>query len=104
MKLTALSQAVALLPFVGATPAPRGNNPPLRGTETLLGYSPSENVASGPKPDIKYTLLPSQKNDPDLGTYLDFKNVENPQPIRGSTGGDDPGPRMSERKYLRRRC
>lgn len=104
MKLAALSQAVALFPLVGAAPAPRGSNPPLRGTEALLEYSPSENVASKPKPDIKYTLLPGQKNDPDLGTYLDFKNVENPQPIRGSTGGDDPGPRMSEIRYLRRRC
>lgn len=83
----------ALLPLIGAAPAPRAsNNPPLKGSEALIGYSPTEKLPSGPKPDIKYSLLPGQKEDPKLGTYLDFENVENPQPIRGNTGGDDPGP------------
>ncbi|KAJ5675196.1 uncharacterized protein N7477_005130 [Penicillium maclennaniae] len=83
----------ALLPLVEAVPTGRSSNPSLRGSEALVGYSPTENVATGSKPDIKYSLLPGQKENPDLGAYLDFENVENPQPIRGSTGSDDPGPR-----------
>jgi len=99
MKLELLARALYLLPTLllpaGAAPARRNSNAPLRGTEALVGYSATENVATGSKPDIKYSLLPGQKEDPDIGSYLDFENVENPQPIRGSTGSDDPGPRMS---------
>ncbi|GLI78289.1 hypothetical protein PoHVEF18_006599 [Penicillium ochrochloron] len=101
MKPQVLSRALHLLPallsLVNAAPARRddssGSNPGLRGSEALVGYSATEQVASGSKPDIKYTLLPGQKEDPKIGSYLDFENVENPQPIRGSTGSDDPGPR-----------
>lgn len=97
MKLEALSQALCLLavflPLASGAPARRDSNPPLRATESLVGYSPSENVATGSKPDIKYSLLPGQKENADVGAYLDFENVANPQPIRGSVGGDDPGPR-----------
>ncbi|OQD70336.1 hypothetical protein PENDEC_c024G02496 [Penicillium decumbens] len=97
MKLELLARALYLLPTLllpaGAAPARRNSNAPLRGTEALVGYSATENVATGSKPDIKYSLLPGQKEDPDIGSYLDFENVENPQPIRGSTGSDDPGPR-----------
>ena len=70
-----------------------GQNPPLRGDKTLMGYSSSNNHP-GLKQNIEYTLLPGQKEDPDIGTYLDFENVKNPQPIRGPTGGPDPGPSM----------
>lgn len=84
-----------ILPLSDAAPTRRDSNPPFRGTEALLGYSPSEKVATGSKPDIKHGLLPGQKTNPDIGGYLDFKSVDNPQPIRGATGGDDPGPRMS---------
>lgn len=101
MKLEIFHKAVqlllALLPIVDAAPARRnggsGSDPGLRGSEALLGYSPTEKVASGPKPDIKYTLLPGQKEDAKIGSYLDFENIDNPQPIRGSSGSDDPGPR-----------
>lgn len=97
MNLLIISQTflllAALLPLVNAAPARRASNPPLRGTGALVGYSPSEKVASGTQPDIKYSLLPGQKIDPDIGAYLEFERVDNPQPIRGSTGGNDPGPR-----------
>lgn len=89
---TAIQTLLFLLPLSSAAPARTDSNPPLRGSGSLVGYSPSEKVATGPKPDIRYSLLPGQKTDPDIGGYLDFKNVENPQPIRGATGGDDPGP------------
>ncbi|KAJ5591961.1 uncharacterized protein N7459_002330 [Penicillium hispanicum] len=83
----------ALLSLANAAPARRASNPPLRGSEALVGYSSTEKVASGPQPDIKYSLLPGQKENPDIGSHLDFEKVQNPQPIRGSTGSDDPGPR-----------
>lgn len=82
--------------FALATPITRrgdGQNPPLRGDKTLMGYSSSNNPP-GPNQSIEYTLLPDQKEDPDIGSYLDFENVKNPQPIRGNTGGSDPGPSM----------
>ncbi|KAJ5698723.1 hypothetical protein N7462_000728 [Penicillium macrosclerotiorum] len=101
MKFQSTSRVLAilpiLLPLINAAPARRAdastNNPGLRGSEALVGYSSTEKIATGSAPDIKYSLLPGQKNDPDIGTYLDFENVENPQPIRGTTGSDDPGPR-----------
>ncbi|GAB7362579.1 hypothetical protein MBLNU230_g2894t1 [Neophaeotheca triangularis] len=40
-----------------------------------------------------YELVDGQKEDPDLGLYLDFTESENPQPIRGNEGATDPGPR-----------
>lgn len=101
MKLQVSSSVASLilflLPLSDAFPARRAEesstNPGLKGSKTLIGYSPSEKVGSTTTPDIKYSLLPGQTNDPDIGTWLDFSNVENPQPIRGDTGGDDPGPR-----------
>lgn len=91
---TFIQSLINLLPLSSAAPARREYNPPLRGSESLVGYSPSGKVATGSKPDLQYSLLPGQKTDPDIGGYLDFEKVENPQPIRGATGGDDPGRRM----------
>lgn len=108
MNLHIFSQTVLLLaaclPLVNAAPTRRGSNPPLRGGDALVGYSPSEQVASGTQPDIQYSLLPGQKVDPNLGGYLDFENVKNPQPIRGTTGSDDPGPRTFTILLFGRRC
>lgn len=96
----ALSLLLALFTAVDAAPARRSSNPPLRGSEALVGYSSTEKIASGTQPDIKYSLLPGQTVSPDIGAYLDFEKVDNPQPIRGSTGSDDPGPRMFSRQTL----
>lgn len=94
MKLQTLASLLpAVLPFVHAAPARRDTtNPGLRGSESLIGYSSSNKGGSDSPPDIKYTLLPGQKEDKDIGSYLDFQTADNPQPIRGSTGSDDPGP------------
>ena len=40
-----------------------------------------------------YALVAGQEEDADVGLYLDFSNNPNPQPIRGSNGATDPGPR-----------
>ena len=41
-----------------------------------------------------YELVPGQTDAANLGLYLDLDETQNPQPIRGSAGGTDPGPRM----------
>jgi hypothetical protein len=101
MKFLLLATLLHALPLVQAAPARRDSdsNPGLRGNESLVGYSPSEPSASKTAPDIKYSLLPGQKEDPKIGSYLDFEKVDNPQPIRGSNGGDDPGPSTHASNY-----
>ncbi|KAJ5926214.1 hypothetical protein N7516_007987 [Penicillium verrucosum] len=83
-----------VLPLVHGAPARRDtSNPDLRGSDSLVGYSPDNKGGSDSPPDIEYTLIPGQKEDQKIGSYLDFEKADNPQPIRGSTGADDPGPR-----------
>jgi hypothetical protein len=47
-------------------------------------YRLSQNLGksggSDSRPDIKYTLRPEQKEDPEIGSYLDFVKADNPQP------------------------
>ena len=67
----------------------------LRAGTNLVGYNPSNPVSPGPTSVSSFALAPGQTNSPDLGLYLDLENVQNPQPIRGSTDGPtDPGPRV----------
>ncbi|KAL2865002.1 putative oxalate decarboxylase [Aspergillus lucknowensis] len=99
MKSALVLALLTLLPSVHGAPAlPKrdGGNPPLRGPEDLLGYSPDNKLTGQTTEEIPYTLVPGQKEDADLGLYLDFSNNDNPQPIRGSLGGTDPGPRNRE--------
>lgn len=85
----------AVLPLVHGIPARRDTpNPGLRGSDSLVGHSSSNKGGSDSPPDIKYTLVPGQTEDPNIGPYLDFEKADNPQPIRGSAGADDPGPSM----------
>ncbi|MCJ1311855.1 hypothetical protein MMC25_005528 [Agyrium rufum] len=74
---------------------PPGATGSLYGNERLLG--PDGNTAppasSALLPEGSYDLVPGQKQDEDNGVYLDFNSTPNPQPIRGSNGGTDPGPR-----------
>lgn len=85
-----------VLPLVHGAPARRDIlNPGLRGSDSLVGYLPDNKGGSDSPPDIEYTLVPGQKEDPKIGSYLDFEKADNPQPIRGSTGADDPGPSTS---------
>ncbi|KAL3435412.1 RmlC-like cupin domain-containing protein [Aspergillus tetrazonus] len=90
-----------LLPLIHGAPTftkrqDTGPNPPLHGSKDLLGYSPNNKLTEQTTEDIQYTLVPGQTEDEDLGVYLDFSNNPNPQPIRGSKGGTDPGPRNPE--------
>lgn len=97
--------SIVLLPFVAfsclssaipvdprAVPSePPGTPTALRGDSDLLGQDGA--AIDSPIAPIDYELAPGQKADPDLGFYFDFTNVKNPQPIRGTKGGTDPGPR-----------
>lgn len=66
----------------------------LRGPSDLLGYFSSEVLTDEDTDDVgPYTLEPGQLEDSKIGSYVDFSNNPNPQPIRGSKGGTDPGPR-----------
>jgi hypothetical protein len=67
----------------------------LRGSASLLGYNPSHQLSTENTDAIPHQLVPGQTDNANLGTYLDFENNPNPQPIRGSKGGTDPGPRNS---------
>lgn len=114
--------ALALLSSVLAAPAPvpksarkkvaerQDSNPPtadpvgppgasgsLRGSSSLGGYQsndPVDKSLPATVPQSEYQLAEGQTANTDLGLYLDFSTVENPQPIRGGTKAPtDPGPR-----------
>lgn len=82
-----------VLPCANGAPTAQPSNPPLRGSEDLLGYS-SSNTITEQSTEVKYTPVTGQKDDANNGVYLDFEGVDNPQPIRGNLGGTDPGPSM----------
>lgn len=62
-------------------------------TGDLLGFNPSNVVINEDTDNIDYELAPGQTDAATIGAYLDFNNIKNPQPIRGSKGGTDAGPR-----------
>ncbi|RDW59490.1 putative oxalate decarboxylase oxdC [Coleophoma cylindrospora] len=63
---------------------------------SLLGYNPANVVINENTDKIDYELAAGQTDAATVGAYLDFNNVKNPQPIRGTKGGTDPGPRTEE--------
>jgi hypothetical protein len=82
---------------------PPGSSGNLRGGADLLGYKPANPVqtASTQIPPTEFQLAPGQTEDADLGFYLDFKDVENFQPMRGSSDSPtDPGPRTYQYEVL----
>ncbi|TLD06954.1 hypothetical protein PgNI_10924 [Pyricularia grisea] len=115
---------LAMLAPAFAAPAPRmpsnyGQNPPPQGGVTALPpvQSPtgqlrgSINLQGGiaSRPPVKGgdsakvanpQMVTGQGADAKLGLFLDFNSVEVPQPIRGSRGSTDPGPRTYEYERL----
>jgi hypothetical protein len=67
---------------------------------SLLGYNPANTVKNENTDDIEYQLAAGQTAAANIGAYLDFNTVQNPQPIRGTKGGTDPGPRTEEYDVL----
>lgn len=82
---------------------PQASGAAIRGPANLRGWNPSTPVQSS-TPQIgaeDIQLAPGQTEDADLGLYLDFSNIEKPQPIRGgSTAPTDPGPQSYEYEKL----
>lgn len=68
---------------------------PLRGGGALLGVISGEvdPESNGQVPKSEYQLAPGQTANAEIGLPFTFKDVENPQPIRGDLGATDPGPR-----------
>ncbi|KAH8801522.1 RmlC-like cupin domain-containing protein [Xylogone sp. PMI_703] len=60
---------------------------------SLLGYNPGNKLNNQDTDKIDYTFAPGQTDNAKIGAPLDFSDVKNPQPIRGTKGGTDPGPR-----------
>ena len=78
----------------GQAIGPPGSSGDPYGSEEFLG--PNGNPVNPADSAIvtNYHLVPGQTEDANLGLFLDLEEAENPQPIRGSNGGTDPGPRM----------
>ncbi|TDZ40534.1 Oxalate decarboxylase OxdD [Colletotrichum trifolii] len=79
-------------PPIPSVTAPSGS---LRGDSSLSG-------GNAPRPDPDQSdsaiikdvqLVPGQEADGKLGLYLNFDDVDVPQPFRGELGSTDPGPR-----------
>jgi oxalate decarboxylase family bicupin protein len=86
--------------LVSALPAP---NPTINQhpTETsYLGYNPTNVLDTADTHSIQFSYAPGQTNSPNDGASLNFIGLDNPQPIRGSKGGDDPGPRTEQYDVL----
>lgn len=79
-----------------ATPTATAVSGSLYGDESLLGENAAPSPISGGDsalvPESDYELVNGQEADAKLGLYLDFNSVENPQPLRGGEGSQDPGP------------
>ena len=67
----------------------------LYGSSSLLGDDGDHPDKTVPHGIGAAPLVPGQTANADYGLFLDFQSAQNPQPIRGSVGGTDPGPRTS---------
>ena len=78
----------------GATASPYG-------PETLLGNDGSTQDTADSAVVSNYKLVPGQDASADVGLFLDFSQTPNPQPIRGTNGYTDAGPRMIHRRLVK---
>lgn len=98
LKLASTLIAIATLTHL-ALSAPTGTAS-AAAPSSLLGYNAANKVINQDTDDIQYTLVPGQTDAATIGAFLDFNNVQHPQPIRGSKGGTEPGPRTEEYDIL----
>lgn len=97
---TLLSLAFALASLQQFTFAAPTGSASAAAPTALLGYSPSNTVKNEDTDAIDFEFAPGQTDAATIGAYLDFNDVKNPQPVRGSKGGLDPGPRTNEYDIL----
>lgn len=97
LPLFSLLLAVVTSPLTLAAPTGTASAP---APSSLLGFNPSNVVINENTDDIPFSLVPGQTDAAAIGAYLNFNNVQNPQPIRGSKGGTDPGPRTEQYDIL----
>ena len=85
---------LAGLQLARAAPTPtleeRASPPGLRGSESLLGFDAGNGVVNENTDNEKVQLAPGQTDSATIGAYLDFSNIADPQPIRGTKGGIEP--------------
>ena len=72
---------------------PAGATGSIYGSEVLLGNGDNPVDTADTAIVSDYPTVPGQNVDADVGLFLDFAAVDNAQPIRGSNGATDPGPR-----------
>ena len=93
----AAAPAGAALPLsvpTGRIIGPPGSSGSVYGSEQFLGPNGNPVHPADSAIVTDYDLVPGQTADADLGLYLDLDQTENPQSLRGSGGGTDPGPRI----------
>lgn len=78
----------------GISVGPTGATGSPYGSETLLGNGGSTQNIADSAIVSNYELVPGQQANANEGLYLDFTKTPSPQPIRGSNGYTDAGPRM----------
>ena len=79
---------------LGIPIGPSGSSGSIYGSETLLGNGDNPVNKENSAIVKNYPTVPGQEADADIGLFLDFAAVDDAQPIRGSNGATDPGPRM----------
>ena len=80
----------------GQSPGPPGSSGSVYGSPALVGPDGNPVDTADSAVLSNSDLVPGQQEDADLGFYLDLSEAQNPQPIRGTGGGTDPGPRTIE--------
>ena len=90
---TGIGAALPLSIPTGQAIGPPGASGSVYGTEEFLGADGNPVDLADSAVVTDYDLVPGQTADADLGFYLNLEEAKNPQPIRGTTGGPDPGPR-----------
>ncbi|KAF2095741.1 Bicupin, oxalate decarboxylase/oxidase [Rhizodiscina lignyota] len=64
----------------------------IRGPSSLLGFSESNGVNNENTDDFNHPLADGQgTTNANVGQFLDFSDIADPQPIRGTKGGTQPG-------------
>ena len=90
-----LTAAAPVATFSSKPAGPPGASGSLTGSANLQGTNGNPINLADSAVVSNYQLVAGQSQESDNGLYLDFTSTPNPQPLRGTGGGTDPGPRMT---------